>query len=129
VSDLQLAASGSTAKGRFELYCAGVGIFLTKIDGAPAPRKAVLFFYSRFPPSGYFGQGEWQEVAVYKDGCTPEKCDSVGHGKVWIDGPPGPEEPAPTKISGKYEIELGSKHLEGNFVAKLHLYTPVQICE
>jgi hypothetical protein len=77
----------------------------------------------------YFGQGEWQDVSVYSNGCMPEKCDSVGHGRVWIDGPPGPEEPAPTKISGKYEIELGSKHLEGNFVAKLHQYKPVQICE
>ena len=33
----------ATASGHFEVYCDGVGIFLAKIDGAPAPGKLVLF--------------------------------------------------------------------------------------
>ncbi len=131
VPDLQLAAAAGRAKGRFELYCVGAGIFLTHIDGAPAPRKLGLFLYTHvLGGTRYFGQGEWQGVFVYSDGCVPEKCDSVGRGRVWIDGPaPGPEEPPPTRISGKYEIGSSGKHLEGYFVAKAHIHKPVLICE
>lgn len=39
------------ATGRFEIYCDGAGFFLEKVDGAPAPRKLLLFLYTGFPVS------------------------------------------------------------------------------
>jgi len=54
-------APSTTATGRFEAYCDGVGIFLSKIDGVPAPGKLVLFSYLNFPPGtmggSYLGEG------------------------------------------------------------------------
>lgn len=133
VPDLQLPASANTLKGRFELYCVDVGIFLTEIDGAPAPRKLALFFSPSFGAiQGRFPRDTWYDVSVYNDWCVPSKskCQSVGHGKVWVDGPdPGPGAPPSKRISGKYEIDLNGKHLEGDFVAKEHNYKPVGVCE
>jgi hypothetical protein len=80
------------ASGQFEVYCDGVGIFLAKLDGAPAPGKLVLFSRIGFPPGTmggrYFGQGQWSDIYVFRHGCVPNgKCDSIADGKVWIDLP------------------------------------------
>jgi hypothetical protein len=48
VPALLLPASVATATGHFEVYCDGVGIFLARIDGAPAPGKLVLFSRNKF---------------------------------------------------------------------------------
>jgi hypothetical protein len=121
------ASSIATASGQFEVYCDGVGIFLSKIDGAPAPGKLVLFSYLNFPPGSmggrYLGEGKWSDVFIYRDGCIPDgKCESIAHGKVWIDAWDMSETGGapPKSISGKYEIDLNGKHLQGSFVAKEH---------
>src|SRR5580704_9968368 len=98
--------------------------FLPKIHGAPATGKLVLFSRMEFPPGTlggrYFGQGEWSDVYVYRDGCVPDgKCDSIAVGKVWIDASDTGDAP-PKRISGKYEIDLNGKHLEGPFVSIFH---------
>jgi len=127
-----LPASVPAATGDFEVYCDGVGIFLAKIDGAPASRKLVLFSYVDFPPGTmgdrYFGQGKWSDIAVLPDGCVPDgKCESVAHGRVWIDG--DVQDTPPKHISGKYEIKLNGKLLEGTFTAKRHnRKRPLRLC-
>lgn len=127
LSALLLPASAATATGHFEVYCDGVGIFLAKIDGLPAPGKLVLSSYMSFPPGTmggrYLGQGKWSDVSVYRDGCVLDgRCGSVAHGKVWIDAwdTSHPRGGAPKRIFGKYEIDLDGKHLQGSFVAKEH---------
>jgi len=86
-----------------------------------------------FPPgtSGgrYFGQGKWSDIYVFRDGCVPDgKCESIADGKVWID-PPQNQDTPPKQISGKYEINLNGKSLEGNFVARRHITRPpVRLC-
>jgi hypothetical protein len=89
-----------------------------------------------FPPGTiggrYFGQGKWSDVYVFRDGCVPDgKCDSIANGKVWIDGSdmPGTGDTPPKRISGKYEIDLNGKHLEGAFVAKRYVRKrPLRLC-
>ena len=117
-------ASGATATGHFEMYCDGVGIFLAKIDGAPVPGKLVLFSRMDFPPGTFggrsFGQGKWSVIYVLRDGCVPDgKCESIADGRVLIDGFET-QDTAPKHISGKYDINLNGKLLEGNFVARRH---------
>lgn len=131
----RLVASVSTATGDFEVYCDGVGIFLAKIDGMPAPRKLVLFSRIGFPPGtmgGYFGQGKWSDVYVLRNGCVPDgKCESIADGKVWIDASETSDAGhiPPKRISGKYEINLNGKHLEGHFIAKRHVSKhPLRLC-
>lgn len=64
------------------------------------------------------GRGEWSHVSVLRDGCVPAyKCENIGDGRVWIDAQDTQRLP-PKHISGKYEINLNGKHLEGTFVAK-----------
>jgi len=134
---LGLPAFASDAVGRFEVYCDGVGIFLANIEGAPAPGKLVLFSYVSFPPGTiggrYFGQGRWSDAFVHRDGCVPDgRCESIAHGKVWIDAwdtTTAADAPPPKRISGKYEIDLNGKHLEGRFVAKEHHRRhPLRVC-
>jgi hypothetical protein len=65
----------------------------------------------------YVGQGKWSDVYVFRDGCVPDgKCESIADGRVWVDALNTP----PKHISGKYEINLNGKVLEGNFVARRH---------
>ena len=133
---LALPAFAANATGHFEVYCDGVGIFLAKIEGAPAPRKLVLFSYIGCPPSTlgghYLRRGLWSNVSVFRNGCVPDgKCESITDGKVWIDGRDSPnmKEAPPTLISGKYEINLKGKHLEGIFVVKqYHRRHPLRLC-
>ncbi len=126
-------ASVTTPTGHFEVYCDGVGIFLAKIDGAPAPGKLVLFSPTSFPPGTfggrYFEQGKWSDIYVYRDGCVPDgKCESIADGKVWIDAT-DKQDTQPKHISGKYEINLNGKHLKGTFLAKLHdRRRPLRLC-
>ena len=130
-----LLSPESVATGHFEVYCDGVGIFLARIDSAPAPGKLVLFFVVGFPPGtagSYIGQGQWSKIYVFPDGCVPDgKCKSIASGRVWIDAQDAQDnrDTPPTHISGKYEIKLNSKHLEGAFVAKLHnRRRPLRLC-
>jgi hypothetical protein len=123
-------ASIPAAPGHFEVYCDGVGIFLAKVDGAPASAKLVFFSYLGFPGGTfggeYIGQGKWSDVSVFADGCVPDgKCQSIAHGRVWIDA----LNTLPKHISGKYEIKLNGKLLEGTFVAKRHNRKhPLRLC-
>lgn len=127
------AASTSSATGHFEVYCDGFGIFLAGIDGAPAPRKLVLFFHIGTFGSNYFGQGTWSRVFVFPDGCVPDgKCQNIADAKVWID-PLDTQDTAdagPKRLSGKYQINLNGTRLEGAFVVKRHdRRRPLRICE
>jgi len=134
---LALPAFAATATGHFEVYCDGVGIFLAKIEGAPAPGKLVLFSRMRFPPGTvggrYLRQGKWSNAAVFRNGCVPDgKCKSIADAKVLIDAWDTPDysrEPPPKRISGKYEIDLKGKHLEGIFLVKqYHRRQPLRLC-
>jgi hypothetical protein len=112
-------ASVPKATGHFEEYCDGVGIFLAKVDGPPASGKLVFFLYMGSPGGTfggkYIGQEKWSDVSVFADGCVPDgKCQSIAHGRVWIDALDIP----PKHISGKYEVKLSDKLVEGTFVAK-----------
>jgi hypothetical protein len=125
-------ASVATSTGHFEVYCDGVGIFPSKIDGAPASGKLVLFSRVDFPPGiigSYIGQGQWFNVYVDRDGCVPDgKCESIAEGRVWIDTT-DKQDTLPKHISGKYEINLNGKHLEGTFVARRrNRKHPLRLC-
>jgi hypothetical protein len=126
VQPLLPLASVATAAGHFELYCDGVGIFLAKIDGAPASGKLVLFSEMDTIGGGYIGQGKWSDIYVFRDGCLPDgKCESIANGRVWIDAP----DPPPKHISGKYEIKLNGKLLEGTFTARRRVRKPpLRLC-
>lgn len=106
------------------MYCDGVGIFLDKVDGVSASGKLVLFYSVPFPPGTvgpYIGQGKWRTAFVLPEGCVPDgKCETVAYGKIWIDrwDAEDTKDAPPKRLSGKYEIDLNGKHLEGNFVAK-----------
>jgi hypothetical protein len=131
-----MASPGHNATGQYDIYCDGVGFFLTNIDGVPAPGKLLLFSYMSTPGGTfggrYIGQGNWTYAFVYRDGCIPDgKCEKMADGKVWIDewDTPTAGAPVPKRISGKYEIDFMGEHLEGNFAAKQHLSKhPLRLC-
>ncbi len=120
--------SVATATGHFEVYCDGVGIFLAKIDSA-ASGKLVLFSLLGTIGGRYLGQGKWSDIYVFRDGCVPDgKCESIANGRVWIDTT-DKQDAQPKHISGKYEINLNGKHLEGAFLAKRHVRKrPLRLC-
>ena len=126
-------ASATTTTGHFEVSCDGVGIFLAKIDGAPAPGNLVLFSLVDSPlgtmGDRYFGQGNWSDIYILPDGCVPDgKCGSIAHGRVWIDVQDTQDKP-PEHISGKYEIKLNDRLLEGTFLAtKRYRKRPLRLC-
>jgi hypothetical protein len=130
VPPLLTPASVPRASGHFEEYCDGVGMFLANVDGAPTSGKLVFFSYLGFPGGTFggkcIGQGKWSDVYVFADGCVPDgKCKSIAQGRVWIDAFDTP----PKHISGKYEIKLNGKLIEGTFLAKRHNRKhPLRLC-
>jgi len=119
--------SSNGATGRFEMYCDGVGLFLTKVDGAPAPRKLLLFMYTGFPGVPYVARDEWKDVKAYRNGCTADgKCEVLAHGRIWLDNEITPDG---HRIAGKYEIDLAGQQIRGTFTAERRLYKhPPRIC-
>ena len=65
------ASSGQNATGHFEVYCDGVGFFLAKVDGAPAPGKLFLFLYTGFPGIPYVPKETWKDVNFLEAAITP----------------------------------------------------------
>ena len=126
-------ASTVAATGHFEVYCDGIAVYLAKINDAPAKRKLVLFSLVNFPPGTiggrYFGQGKWSDILVFPDGCVPDgKCKSIAQGKMWIDAETNQDAP-PKNISGKYELSLNGKFLQGTFIAKRRFRRrPLRLC-
>ena len=56
------------------------------------------------------------------------KCENMADGKVWIDAT-DEQDTQLKRISGKYEINLSGKHLEGTFLAKRHdRRRPLRLC-
>jgi len=122
-------ASAPAATGHFEVYCDGVGLFLAKIGAAPASGKLVLFSFMGSTFGGrYVGEGKWHDVHVFHEECflSPNgKCESIADGRVWIDALDTP----PRHISGKYEIKLNDKLLEGTFFLKRRdRKRPLRLC-
>jgi len=119
--------SSEGATGRFEVYCDGVGLFLTKVDGAPAPRKLLLFMYTGFPGVPFVAREEWKDVNVYRNGCAADgKCEVLAHRRIRLDNEITPDGP---HVAGKYEIDLTGRQLHGTFTAERHLYKhPLRIC-
>jgi hypothetical protein len=110
------ARSAQLATGHFEVYCDGVGFFLSKVDGAPAPGKFLLFLYTDFPGIPYVPKEKWEDVLVYRNGCVADgECEVLAHGKVWLDVEASREA---RRVSGKYEIERDGQHLRGLFVLR-----------
>jgi hypothetical protein len=122
------ATSSQDATGHFEVYCDGVGFFLAKVDGAPAPRKLLLFLYTGFPGITAVPKEEWKDVSVYRNGCAADgKCEVLTHGKVWLDNELTWDS---RRVSGKYEIELSGQYLQGRFAAERRFFrNPPRICE
>jgi len=124
-----MATPAQDASGHFEVYCDGVGFFLAKVDGAPAPGKLLLFLYTGFPPGFISVPKEvWTDAYVYRNGCVADgKCEVFASGKVWLDD----ELTKNTRrVSGKYEIERGGQRFRGSFAAKERYNRhPVRICE
>jgi hypothetical protein len=120
--------SGEDATGHFEVYCDGVGFFLAKVDGAPAPRKVLLFLYTGFPGVPYVPKEEWKDVNVYRNGCAADgKCEVLTPGRIRLDNEITPDG---RRVSGKYEFEFGGQHLHGGFTADRRRYKhPPRICE
>jgi hypothetical protein len=111
------------------MYCDGIGFFLAKVDGAPAPGKLFLLLYTGFPGIPAIPKETWKDVKVYRNGCIADgKCEVLARGKIWVDDEVTPDA---RRISGNYEIELNGQHLRGQFAANRHNYNykhPPRLC-
>ena len=120
-------ASARGATGHFEVYCNGIGFFLERVDGAPAPGKLVLYLPTH--PSGilFVPKEELIDVHVYAGGCALDgKCEVLANGTIELNKI-APDE---GRVSGRYEMELGGKRLLGQFAVeqRRHKGRP-EICE
>jgi hypothetical protein len=105
--------AAKAASGRFSPHCDGASFYLSKIDGLPSEQKINLNLRQHFSWWNYRPQEVWEDV--YAERCTPlGKCEAASHARIWLDKA-GPKD---KRVSGKYELDLGGQHLEGNFLLK-----------
>jgi hypothetical protein len=120
--------SAANATGRFERYCDGIWFFLNNVDGLPTSTQLVVFLHMSGPPYGLPTPEEtWFDVYVSHKGCRADgsKCQPLSQGRLWLNKGASDGK----RISGKYELDLDGRHLQGQFVAKERKQTSARICE
>lgn len=106
--------AGQPASGRFSPHCDGASFYLSKADGLSPKQNLILNIrHYALPWFVYRPQEMWEDV--HAERCDSEgKCESATHSRIWLDkGNPGDK-----RVSGKYEVDFGTQHLEGQFLTK-----------
>jgi hypothetical protein len=107
-----LAASpalAQDAKGWFEEFCNGATFHLTKFTGQSGSAEIALWLETNIPFHLYPAGPDWVEVKVC---ATGQVCDQSAKAKLQF------QERGKHRLSGKYAVDVGGVHREGQFVIK-----------
>ncbi len=107
------AAGGS---GRFVPECNGVTFYLTKVEE--------LKVYADLAPWWVLqSEKKWKDVSGERRS-PGGKSERATNPRIWL-GEGGKNS---SHISGKYQVDFGGQHLEGQFVAKYRKHSPPVDC-
>ena len=112
--DPSMLLSAQNASGWFSPHCDGASFYLSKVDGLPSGQKLNLTM-RHFALSwwNYRPQNVWEDVNAER--CFfAGKCEAATHARNWLDEGDAKDK----RVSGKYDVNFGGQHLEGNFVVK-----------
>jgi hypothetical protein len=105
--------SVNAAGGWSKTDCAGIIFHLFKVSGLGVDEQLILRLYPNtgtMPGVAGIQEGRWWDVQAER--CTRDgKCEKVDSARLWLDR-------WSKRVSAKYEIEFGGKHLTGTFDVK-----------
>ena len=102
-------AFAQDAKGWFEEYCDGASFHFEKFAGKLRPKEFVLWYRSQIRFDYYT---DWFDVQVCSAAQQP--CDYSAKAQMKL------LQRKKRAISGRYAVDFGGKHLEGEFRFKEH---------
>jgi len=120
-----ISAAADNAKGWFEGDCSGSTFRIAKFAGAAPGQYLVLRLNSgsQLPTPLFEGAG-WLDVQG-KRCLGVDSCEAATQAKIWLNETKG----SIKRISGRYTIDFGGQHLEGQFRVKYRRKNPPAICE
>ncbi len=108
------------AKGWFVEDCRGAFFHVGRIAGLPGDQEPFLWMERKFPLSEYL-EGWWPALVCF----GPGKCDDGVQAKIWFKE----EKKNLKRLSGRYAVDFGDRHLEGSFKVKYRNNKNPGICE
>lgn len=124
---LQPGASTSTlgrGTGWFDETCNSTTIHIDRVDGRCKGSELVLQLARYGPLSLYTTGKDWWSVQGSR--CSHVNvCEQATRARIWLDAEQGKLK----QLSGKYELDFGTEHLEGEFVVKFPRHKRPVNCE
>jgi hypothetical protein len=116
------------SRGWVEEDCSGATFHIIKSEAASAGQELVLRLGTAGIPLGAYLQGiqgdDWL-VAEGKRCSSLNNCEEASQAKIRLNQMKG----SMKHVSGKYALDLGGHHFEGEFVVKYRKRNPPPICE
>jgi hypothetical protein len=115
------------AKGWVQEDCYASTFHLRKNDYASAGQELILRLHTQTVPLGAYLQGVQGDEGFVAEGkrCSASgNCEEATHAKIWLN----PMKGNMRHISGRYAVNFGGQHLEGEFVVKYRKPNPQLIC-
>jgi hypothetical protein len=124
---LLLSSSAFFAAGDrdwFETDCDGATFHFRTLDATSGGQKFVFRLSLgnlHFIPE--LMGGNWLDAKGKR--CSADgKCEEASQARIWLNRTKGYKH-----ISGRYELDLGGQHIQGQFAAKYRKHKPMLICE
>lgn len=115
--------------GWFQDDCTGATFEVSSKAQGDAAKRIVLRLQTGHPNTWLFAFGAGWVPAKGKLCSNDDKCQDATKAELWLEKP-NEEKENPTRVSGKYRLDVADRHLAGDFVLdyKPHKENPF-ICE
>jgi hypothetical protein len=116
------------AKGWVEEDCSDATFHITKNITTSPGQQLVLRLNTGNIPLGAFLQGSQRDASLVvqaKECPRVGSCEEATQAKIWLNAMTG----SMKRISGRYAVDFGDRHLRSQFVVKYRKHKPVPICE
>jgi hypothetical protein len=117
--------AAKNASGWFTPHCDGASFYLCNVSGLPPGQKLNLNMRHYALSWGiYRPQEVWEDV--YAERCSPAgKCEEATRARIWLDR----GSPKDKRVLGKYDVDFGGQHFEGQFLVRYRKEKQDYICE
>ena len=116
----------SSASGWFTPHCDGAAFHLARVDGLSSDDILNLTLRQEQPLTWWVYRPEEAWTWLYAERCTPSgQCEEATRARIWLNKCA----PDAKRVSGKYGVDFGERHLAGTFRVKYRKEKQLWTCE